>query len=122
MPEDIAIISSKSDVDPCSHVRETDHQKSADGRTDDFSALYSRYTCIYIKGYTYTKFAFIFFISGCVQDGNAPRRDKINFMGALVAILKGPLQDFMNFTIIVHVYCMNQIFVTKKPILRLHGL
>ena len=42
MPEDIAIISSKSDVDPCSHGRETDRQKSVDGRTDSFSALYSR--------------------------------------------------------------------------------
>ena len=42
MPEDIAITSSKSDVDPCSHGRETDRQKSADGRTDGFSALYSR--------------------------------------------------------------------------------
>ena len=27
MPEDIAITLSKSDVDPCSHGRETDHQK-----------------------------------------------------------------------------------------------
>ena len=34
MPEDIAITSSKSDVDPCSNGRETDHQKSADGWTD----------------------------------------------------------------------------------------
>ena len=33
MPEDIAITSSKSDVDPC---RQTDRQ------TDGFSALYSR--------------------------------------------------------------------------------
>ena len=32
MPEDIAITSSKSDVDPCSHDRETDRQKSADRR------------------------------------------------------------------------------------------
>ena len=39
MPEDIAII---SDVDPCSHGQETDRQKSADGRTDGFLALYSR--------------------------------------------------------------------------------
>ena len=31
MPEDIAITSSRSDVDPCSHGRETDRQKSADG-------------------------------------------------------------------------------------------
>ena len=44
MPEDIGITSSKSDVDACSHDRETDRQKSADGRTDGFSALYSRLT------------------------------------------------------------------------------
>ena len=42
MPEDIAIISSKFDVDPYGHGRETDRQKSADGQTDGFSALYSR--------------------------------------------------------------------------------
>ena len=46
MPEDIAITSSKSDVDACSYDRETDRQKSADGRTDrrtdGFLALYSR--------------------------------------------------------------------------------
>ena len=42
MPEDIAITSSKSDVNPCSHDRETYRQKSEDGRTDGFSALYSR--------------------------------------------------------------------------------
>ena len=34
MPEDIAITSSKSDVDPCSHGRDPDRQKSADKRTD----------------------------------------------------------------------------------------
>ena len=33
MPEDIAIILSKSDVDPCSHGQNTDPQKSADGQT-----------------------------------------------------------------------------------------
>ena len=33
MPEDIAITSSKSDVDPCSHGRDPDRQKSADGQT-----------------------------------------------------------------------------------------
>ena len=33
MSEDIAITLSKSNVDPCSHGRETNHQKSADGRT-----------------------------------------------------------------------------------------
>ena len=33
MPEDVAITSSKSDVDPCSRGRETDHQKNADGQT-----------------------------------------------------------------------------------------
>ena len=43
MPEDIAIVSSKSDVDPCSLGRDTDRQKSADGQTDGFSALYSRF-------------------------------------------------------------------------------
>ena len=47
MPEDIAITSSKSDINPCSHGQETDRQKSADGwtdgQTDGFSALYSRY-------------------------------------------------------------------------------
>ena len=50
MPDDIAITSSKSDVDPCSYSRETDRQKSADGRTDGFSALYSRcmYACMYV--------------------------------------------------------------------------
>ena len=46
MPEDIAITSSKSDVDPCSHGRDPDGQKSADRqtdrRTDGFSTLYSR--------------------------------------------------------------------------------
>ena len=30
MPKDIAITSSKSDVDPCSHSRDPDRQKSAD--------------------------------------------------------------------------------------------
>ena len=48
MTEDIAITSSKSDVDPCSHGRETDRQKSADGQTDrqtdGFSALYSGFS------------------------------------------------------------------------------
>ena len=39
MSEDIAITSSKSDVDPCSHGRETDCQKSADGRTDRQTAF-----------------------------------------------------------------------------------
>ena len=52
MPEDIAITSSKSDVDPFSHGRDPDGQKSADrqtdGRTDGFSTLYSRYIYIYI--------------------------------------------------------------------------
>ena len=33
MPEDVAITSSKSDVDPCSRGRETDRRKSADGQT-----------------------------------------------------------------------------------------
>ena len=36
MPEDIAIISSKSDVDPCSHSRETDAKKV---RTDRQTAF-----------------------------------------------------------------------------------
>ena len=48
MPEDIAITSSKSDVDPFSHGRDPDGQKSADrqtdGRTDGFSTLYSRFS------------------------------------------------------------------------------
>ena len=39
MPEDVAITSSKSDVDPCSHGRETDRQKSADGQTDGQTAF-----------------------------------------------------------------------------------
>ena len=39
MPEDIAITSSKSDVDPCSHGREIDRQKSADGQTDRQTAF-----------------------------------------------------------------------------------
>ena len=39
-----AITSSKSDVDPCSHVRDPDRQKMwTDGQTDSFSALYSRF-------------------------------------------------------------------------------
>ena len=29
----------KSDVDPCSHGRDTDHQKSADGQTDRQTAF-----------------------------------------------------------------------------------
>ena len=33
MPEDVAITSSKSDVDQCSHGRDTGRQKSADGQT-----------------------------------------------------------------------------------------
>ena len=39
MPEDIATMSSKSDVDPCSHGRDPDCQKSADGRTDGQTAF-----------------------------------------------------------------------------------
>ena len=46
MPEDTAIISSKSDVDPCTPDRDIDPTKNADRRTDrqtdGFSALYSR--------------------------------------------------------------------------------
>ena len=34
MPEDIAITSSKSDVDPFSHGRDPDGQKSVDRQTD----------------------------------------------------------------------------------------
>ena len=34
MPEDRAITSSKSDVDPCRHGRVSDRQISADGQTD----------------------------------------------------------------------------------------
>ena len=33
MPEVIAITWSKSDIDPCSHCRDTDHQKSVDRQT-----------------------------------------------------------------------------------------
>ena len=39
MPEDIAITSSKSDVDPCSHGRDPDGQKSADRQTDGQTAF-----------------------------------------------------------------------------------
>ena len=49
MPEDIAITSSKSDVDPCSHSRENDRQKSADGQTDRQTAVQ-----LYIVDYVYT--------------------------------------------------------------------
>ena len=52
MPEDIAITSSKSDIDPCSHDRDRP-LKSADGQTDGSSALYSRY--MYKKIYIYIK-------------------------------------------------------------------
>ena len=53
MPEDIAITSSKSDVDQCSHGRDTDRQKSANGQTDGFSALYSRLASVPALSYTY---------------------------------------------------------------------
>ena len=36
MPEDIAIMSSKSDVDPCSHGRDPDHQKVQTDRQTAF--------------------------------------------------------------------------------------
>ena len=39
MPEDIAITSSKSDVDPCIHGRDPDGQKSADRQTDGQTAF-----------------------------------------------------------------------------------
>ena len=46
MPEDVAIGSTKSEVDTCTDDRDIDRPKSADrqtdGRTDGFSALYSR--------------------------------------------------------------------------------
>ena len=53
MPEDIAITSSKSDVDPCSHGQDPDGQKSADRRdrqTDGQTAfqLYIVDTILYI--------------------------------------------------------------------------
>ena len=48
MPEDIAITSSKSDVDSCSHGRETDRQKSVDGQTDFQLYIVDRYIYIYI--------------------------------------------------------------------------
>ena len=50
MPEDIAITSSKSDVDPCSHSGETDRQKSVDGRTDRQTAFQLYIVDIYIIG------------------------------------------------------------------------
>ena len=39
MPEDMAITSRKSDVDPCSHHQDPDHQKSADRQTDGQTAF-----------------------------------------------------------------------------------
>ena len=39
MAEDIAITSSKSDVNPCSHGRDPDRQKSADRQTDGQTAF-----------------------------------------------------------------------------------
>ena len=39
MPEDRAITSSKSDVDPCSHGQDPDHQKSADRQMDGQTAF-----------------------------------------------------------------------------------
>ena len=52
MPEDIAITSSKSDVDPCSHGRDSDGQKSADRRTDGQTAfqlyIVDCNVCVYI--------------------------------------------------------------------------
>ena len=53
MPEDRAITSSKSDVDPCSHGRDPDRRKNADGQTDGFSALYSRLANILLP-YSYS--------------------------------------------------------------------
>ena len=41
-PEDGRFISSKFDMDPCTHGEDPLDQKNADGRTDGFSALYSR--------------------------------------------------------------------------------
>ena len=50
MPEDRAITSSKSDVDPCSHGRDPDRQKNAGGRTDGFSGhFYLMYNNKYYK-------------------------------------------------------------------------
>ena len=44
MPENVAIMSSKSDIDPCSHGRDTDHQKvRMDRQTDGFSVDYKPY-------------------------------------------------------------------------------
>ena len=42
MPEDVAIASTKSEVDTCTDDRDIDRPKSADRQTDGFSALYSR--------------------------------------------------------------------------------
>ena len=39
MPEDIAIMSSKSDLDPCSRSQETNRQKSADRQMDRQTAF-----------------------------------------------------------------------------------
>ena len=43
MPRDVAFILSKFDVNLCSHSQDPLDQKNADGRTDGFSALYSRF-------------------------------------------------------------------------------
>ena len=52
MPEDRAITSSKSDIDPCSHGRDPDRQKSADGQTDRWL-----FSFIYIEDYIGSTFA-----------------------------------------------------------------
>ena len=49
MPEDIAITLSKSDVDPCSHGRETDHQKVWTDRQMDRQMAFQVYIVDYIE-------------------------------------------------------------------------
>ena len=51
MPEDIAIILSKSDVGPCSHGRDTDRQKSA-GRRTDMQTAFQLYIVEFVASYS----------------------------------------------------------------------
>ena len=41
IPEDGFFVSNKFDIDPCTHGGDTLDQKTADGRTDSFSAFYT---------------------------------------------------------------------------------
>ena len=58
MPEDVAIASTKSEVDTCADDGDIDRPKSADrqtdGRTDGFSALYSRRSVQFLLMYKAT--------------------------------------------------------------------